>query len=708
MRERKKKLSGLILTGSALAGMVSAATTTTSARLDDFLKGVKSAVSRGLNTVKNSAINLKKFAAEKLLKFASLTFLGNIIHTEVSKKIDSQDKRENVIEETEKKLDFNINGYEDEKSKSKIKNEQINTEDYINDSRNKEEQNKYETRNALLKGYINDVYNKTGIGALVQKNNNCFIISGIYTQFCTSLKKMNGEIDDIVNEENFNEEKKIKIFISILEKRLNERSEKEPDRFIWKQCLEELNGLSNSGNKDKLKNFVTCALNVILMNRLSWNGFMQEPDEQYKQENNLFGLRVKNTVVDGKKYHFRRRYDQGSPADALGGMGIRLADVGAKGFNYEGINPENDFPYRQVLDKTSEFVTMQYDKNEGFKIIDRTWSKHNSVTIDLGENLGIYLNTNENKNESPVILYENGYVEYDVTDNEVENEQEAKNKYGDTFLKCKKNDGGVEIYEGKKRIKGFKTRKEYLDNYPNGVDPKYEIRTGKDNHTVTLRKKIPNFEMPEEKAEANFNSVNYKAEEKSEVMVKPIPKDFQKKRMYIGAIGYVEEGAAGGGGHCQTLEPKYKWNDEKGYYEIVCWIDRDCLGGAGRVISNDEALGILRDRLGSYNGCKDHTRAGACRLITEQVIDDCPEQYCFNGKDYNDANVKAEHTDERKKQLNEKRAGQEKYNTVQEINSVNTIINEIKKEHPEWFPGGGTANKNGSNTLIGNQNLIEN
>ena len=79
MGERKKKLSGLILTSSALAGVASTAATTTSAGVIDFLK---SGALRGLNIVKNSAINLKKFATEKLLALASLTFLGNLIRKE--------------------------------------------------------------------------------------------------------------------------------------------------------------------------------------------------------------------------------------------------------------------------------------------------------------------------------------------------------------------------------------------------------------------------------------------------------------------------------------------------------------------------------------------------------------------------------------------------------------------------------------------------
>lgn len=79
MSERKRKLSGLILTSSALAGVASTAATTTSAGVIDFLK---SGALRGLNIVKNSAINLKKFATEKLLALASLTFLGNLIRKE--------------------------------------------------------------------------------------------------------------------------------------------------------------------------------------------------------------------------------------------------------------------------------------------------------------------------------------------------------------------------------------------------------------------------------------------------------------------------------------------------------------------------------------------------------------------------------------------------------------------------------------------------
>lgn len=53
MGERKKKLSGLILTSSALAGVASTAATTTSAGVIDFLK---SGALRGLNIVKNKVM----------------------------------------------------------------------------------------------------------------------------------------------------------------------------------------------------------------------------------------------------------------------------------------------------------------------------------------------------------------------------------------------------------------------------------------------------------------------------------------------------------------------------------------------------------------------------------------------------------------------------------------------------------------------------
>ena len=574
---------------------------------------------------------------------------------------------------------------------------------------NKKGLNKYESRNSLLKGYIRDVYEKTGVGAHFWRDNNCFILSGIYTQFCISLENMNKEIGDYVNTKDLSEENKIKIFVSLLEERLEDRVKEEPNRFIWKQCRLELDELKN--NKAKLKSFVTCALNVILMNEIKWDDFMRycydnyvDPYgfEQLEQENDLFGRKISRESEECR--NFRTVGDQGSPADALGGMGIRLTDVGATGFDYiekYGLIPENNFPYRQVLDRTSNFVTVQYDEKNGFKIVDKTWLENEEVTITLGKdfcsgptdykNATIAKHCTVNSTSEGNNFYDNKKSFID------ENEKEQVKAKAEEYLKKLKDTGKV-VGEDNKIVAMY----EYV--IKKDIESK-ERRFGSEalaKYALSEKMKLNGDEKYEKKLK-NF-TIEYNEEVDDQ-----IPEDFQKKRMYIGAIGYVKGGAAGRGGHCQTLEPKYKWNNKKGYYEIVCWIDRDCLGEAGKVISNEEALKILREKLGKYNGRKDNTRAGACRLITEQVIDDCPGQYCFNGKNYNDANAKAEHTLESKKQLEEKR-NKDNYETVQEINSVKDILEQIKREHPECFPGGKTPDEKNDNinNLLANSQLISN
>ena len=373
-------------------------------------------------------------------------------------------------------------------------------------------------------------------------------------------------------------------------------------------------------------------------------------------------------------------------------MGIRLTDVGSTAFDYksannEAISPENDFPYRQVLDKTSEFVTMQYDENEGFKIIDKTWSEDVAIIINLGKNF-----------DNGPISYENAAIERSKAVNIKENSNgyyNARKKFIDEkekdeirekakeYLQKLKDEGKlvgdgkiVEIYEyviakdleGKERHFGSEALAEAAKKRKDNLDGNEEVVKKLQNFTIKCREKVGDL----------------------------VPEGFKEKRMYIGAIGYVMGGAAGKGGHCQTLEPKYKWNDKKGYYEIVCWIDRGCLGGAGKVISNNEALETLKNCLGKYNGNKDNTRAGACRLITEQVIDDCPEQYCFN-------NDKAEHTEGRKKQLDDKR-NKGNYKTVQEINSVKNILEDILNKKDKKDDINLSNNNNNNNIILNNIN----
>ena len=68
MQDKKKKLSGLILTGSAIASMVGSAANTASADFDDFLENLKDGVSQGVDVVKTSVnmlgSNLKNFIIE--------------------------------------------------------------------------------------------------------------------------------------------------------------------------------------------------------------------------------------------------------------------------------------------------------------------------------------------------------------------------------------------------------------------------------------------------------------------------------------------------------------------------------------------------------------------------------------------------------------------------------------------------------------------
>ena len=169
-----------------------------------------------------------------------------------------------------------------------------------------------------------------------------------------------------------------------------------------------------------------------ITNRLSWKLFMESPKKQLLEENSLFGHKVPTTLQD-KTFNFRKEGDQGSPADTLGGMGIRMADVGSTGFNYQEdgfpLVPENDFPYRQVLDKTSEFVTIQYNNEEGFKIIDRTWLEQKAVNIKLGKQTV----------EGPV-CYSKGYIDIDRTFNiDAGTGYNGSKKYIDDFDIRKKN-----------------------------------------------------------------------------------------------------------------------------------------------------------------------------------------------------------------------------------------------------------------------------
>ena len=482
---------------------------------------------------------------------------------------------------------------------------------------------------------------------------------------------MNKEIDDTLFSNGISEEDRIKIFVLILKKRLKERIKEEPNRFIWSQCESDLEELEKEGKKEKLKRFIICALNVVTYNRLNWIPFMKDRPNQYEEENSLFGQRVYGGDLRFGLHNFRCHSDQGAPADALGGMGIRLTDVGSTAFDYKHkgvlLMPENDFPYRQVLDKNSEFVTMQYDPNEGFKLLDRTWLKEENIQIDLGQSI-----------ENPLILYENGYVEksFYTIDNNINN---ISNDY--RLNNAVENSVGHEpnvywrVYKisSNEMICEFDSENAYKRAYPNGLENGYELRKEIKNYTVNYKEKVNDL----------------------------VPEEVQKRRMYIGAIGYVIGGAAGVGGHCQTLEPKYEWDNNEGHYKIVYWVDRNCYTGADEVIDNKKAIERLKLYLGRYDSRAAHTRFGACRLITEQVIDDCPGQYCYNTN-----TNKAEHTEERQKQLEENKSKSIDYKTVQEINSVGSILDEIKLEHQEWFKESNTAKNEGFNK-IGNSMLLD-
>ena len=537
--------------------------------------------------------------------------------------------------------------------------------------------------------YLADLKQETGMGKLPWQACNCFILSGIYTQFCKSLDKMNSEIDEALNAKGITNDDRSKIFVLILKKRLEKRRKEEPNRFIWIQCESDLEKLEKKGNEEKLKRFVTCALNVITYSKLNWAPFMKNNSEQYNEENNLFGQKVYSGKPESGLYNFRSKNDQGAPADALGGMGIRLADVGGSAFDYtkEGIPlvPENNFPYRQVLDKNSEFVTMQYDEKDGFTLIDKTLLSEKAVVINLGQSLG----------DEPFSYGEKGAIGKEWTVNSVNGN---KGYYaGRSIVEEGKEE---EVKEKAKSVLAEFREKENNIGFENIVEEYVYVtidKTGKERHFGS-RELYNDAVKRKENLDGNENltrrlkccKFNYR--EKLDKNI--VPEVFQEKRMYIGAIGYVRGGAAGRGGHCQALEPKYEWDDKKGCYKIVRWVDRNCYTGADEVIDNKEAIRRLKLYLGKYDGRAEHTRFGACRLITEQVIDDCPGQYCYNTK-----TKKAEHTEERQKQLEEKKNNNIDYKTVQEINSVEGILNEIKREHPEWFKEGDTA-KNEKHNMI--------
>ena len=58
MGKNRRKLSGLILTGSALACLTSTTANTTSASFGEFFNGLKGSVTSGLKVAKDSAKNL--------------------------------------------------------------------------------------------------------------------------------------------------------------------------------------------------------------------------------------------------------------------------------------------------------------------------------------------------------------------------------------------------------------------------------------------------------------------------------------------------------------------------------------------------------------------------------------------------------------------------------------------------------------------------
>ena len=58
MGKNRRKLSGLILTGSALAGLASTTANTTSASFGELFNGLKGSVSSGLKVAKDSVKNL--------------------------------------------------------------------------------------------------------------------------------------------------------------------------------------------------------------------------------------------------------------------------------------------------------------------------------------------------------------------------------------------------------------------------------------------------------------------------------------------------------------------------------------------------------------------------------------------------------------------------------------------------------------------------
>ena len=65
MGKNRRKLSGLILTGSALAGLASTTANTTSASFGELFNGLKGSVSSGLKVAKDSVKNLGSKLKEK-------------------------------------------------------------------------------------------------------------------------------------------------------------------------------------------------------------------------------------------------------------------------------------------------------------------------------------------------------------------------------------------------------------------------------------------------------------------------------------------------------------------------------------------------------------------------------------------------------------------------------------------------------------------
>ena len=110
MQDKKKKLSGLILTGSAIASMVGSAANTASADFDDFLENLKDGVSQGVDVVKTSVnmlgSNLKKIIIEhpKL----SLAMLGVTALASVYQGVSYIRKINKKVEDLKKEM-LNLN-----------------------------------------------------------------------------------------------------------------------------------------------------------------------------------------------------------------------------------------------------------------------------------------------------------------------------------------------------------------------------------------------------------------------------------------------------------------------------------------------------------------------------------------------------------------------------------------------------------------------